>query len=71
MLKTIIEMIQLKKEIHISTVSIEHFSYVVDVSDPQTVVPGQPKLSALVPGVGNTDREQENLGDLETAFGHR
>lgn len=46
MLKTIIEMIQLKKKkkIHISTISVDHFSHVVDVSDPQTVVPGQPKF---------------------------
>lgn len=56
MLKTIIEMIQLKKEIHISTVSVDHFSRVVDVSDPQTVAPGQPKLSVSVPCVGNTGR---------------
>lgn len=56
MLKTIIEMIQLKKEIHISTVSIDHFSHVVDVSDPQTIVAGQPELSALVLCVGNTGR---------------
>lgn len=56
MLKIIIEMIQLKKEIHISTASVDHFSRVVDVSDPQTAVPGQPKLSALVPCVGNTGR---------------
>lgn len=47
MLKTIIEMIQLKKEIFISTASVDHISHVVDVSDPQTVVPGQPELSTL------------------------
>lgn len=40
MLKTIIEMILLKK-IHSLIVSVDHFSNVVDISDPQTVVPGQ------------------------------
>lgn len=49
MLKTIIEGIQLKK-IHSLIVYVGHFSKVADVSDPQTVIPGQWNRQTVIMG---------------------